>query len=167
MAPPVAGKWRSLAKSHLDQLRIKEGITFESQVNEFRSGISTLLSIAGYNKDLPEHINEELMANLDSVAASALELRSAIAQRISSCDMELIFLPSGTVFDGESMEDSFGDANGAAGPSNLSLCTTELGLKVSRGVGGEDGNMQVVVETLVKPKVALQSIGEDALGVIA
>jgi hypothetical protein len=151
----------------LDQLRIKEGITFESQVNEFRSGISTLLSIAGYGQDLPEFLNEELMANLDSVTASALELRSAIAQKISSCDMELIYFPYGTAFDGESMEDSFGDVTGN-GQSNLSLCTTHLGMKVSRGVGGgEDGNTQVVVETLLKPKVALQSIAEDALGMIA
>jgi hypothetical protein len=48
------------------------------------------------------------MDNLDSVRASALELRSAIAQKISSRDMELVYLPSGTPFNIVSMEDGFG-----------------------------------------------------------
>ena len=137
-------------------------------MNEFRSGISTLLTIAGYRHDLPTPLIDELVANLQSITSSAVELRSAIAERISSCDMEVVYLPSGALFDPKSMDDSFGDGFRSFegdDKGDTVLCTTHLGMKVSRGVAGGDGT-EVVVEVLLKPKVALQSVAEDALGLI-
>ena len=166
VAPSIAGRWRAMTKSSLDRLH---GTDQKALRDSMTAGISTVLEVAGYSAEVLRETTNEWMHNLGSIISSTLQLRTAIGVGISSRELEVIIHPFGTQFDAKTMINNFDNGRHKftrriAG-DKVVFCTTDLGLRSWRGIKKEFGT-EYVAEVLLKPKVALQSITQDALGFV-
>jgi hypothetical protein len=155
--PAVSGKWRALTRSNLD------GNLLPSLAAYVGPQLSAVITIAGFEN--AEQVAMSLMAEpgnaLGLIANSVAELKEGIAEKVTSCDMDVLFCPCGTSFDARWMTDAF---NGSQVSSDeLVLCTTNLGLKLTRSVT-KDRNTEYEDIVLLRAKVALQSVMDDLIG---
>jgi hypothetical protein len=157
VSPSVAGQWRILTSTNLDRLQERNETSFPQEVVDLLFSItSAIASITGFH----DILTKELMNSLQWIAKSTLELRSAVAQRVSSSDMEVFLIPHGHDFNPRFMTDDSSDGRKGTIKSSAShgvvFCTTDLGLKCIRGVTKDQGT-QYVEDILLMPKVLLQS----------
>jgi hypothetical protein len=92
-------------------------------------------------------------AGLQTITRSVVRLKSAIEGKILSSNMQVFFVPCGTVFDAKVM---VGELDDRQEGDVLVLCTTELGLRCS-SLAMVDRETDSVEEILLPPTVILQS----------
>ena len=165
----MSTKWRSLTKSNVDRLSGNE-TSFSLDVTRYiASKLSALMTIAGcHEKYAYNAVTEDFGNKLELMVISLQELRKAIGEKITSCDMGVFGYNCGTTFDPVLMADNFNngpktDEIHSVGPV---LCTIALGLKLSKRVT-KDGKVEDVEEVLLLPKVVLQSAMDDIIGIEA
>ena len=160
VSPSVAGQWRILTSTNLDRLRERD--LSEEVVELLFNKTLAIGSIAGFH-DIP---TQELMNSLHWIAKSTLQLRSAVAQQVSSSDMEVFLIPHGCEFNPRFMTDDTSDGRKGAIKRSAShevvFCTMDLGLKRISGVTKDQGT-QYVEDILLMPKVLLRSNIQEML----
>jgi hypothetical protein len=93
---------------------------------------------------------------LNTVIKSALDLRKAIGEEVTSGDFEIVYVSQGKKFNTSMMEDLFG---GEAKEGDIALGVVDLGLRLVEK--GEDGRQKSVI--VVRPKVFLRSAVETLM----
>jgi hypothetical protein len=120
-----------------------------------------VLLIAGY-QDTHAHLVETFRfkfgENLRRIADMALYLNKAIGEGITSGDLQILYLPCGTPYNPEQMEDGHGGGiEESRATGTRILCTTDLGLRrVEKVSAGGRHDWEEIM--LLKPKVALESL---------
>jgi hypothetical protein len=129
-----------------------------------KSQLSSVMTVAGYQdaEQKARTLTEEFESGLQIIANSVVELRETIA-KMASCDIDVLFSSRGTSFDARWMSDYF-ESNRKASEvprDELVLCTTSLGLKLTRNVTrSRDAGYENV---LLKAKVVFQSVMSDLI----
>jgi hypothetical protein len=159
--PAVSGKWRALTRSNLD------GNILPSLVAYVSPQLSAVITIAGFEnaEQVAMSLMEEPGNALRLIANSVAELKEGIAEKVTSCDMDVLFCPCGTSFDARWMADDFnsGPKGSQVSSNELVLCTTNLGLRLTRSVT-KDRNTGYENVVLLGARVALQSVMDDLIG---
>ncbi|GBE79273.1 predicted protein [Sparassis crispa] len=152
----VAGRWRVLTRSHIKSLLPKEPEVARRLQNLLIYNISEVLHTAGL-RQRPQEMEEALERihgeQMGSVIRLCLGLRTATGEHILSRDIETLVVEPGVSFDVEQMQDAFNGVDIEKGRTAV-LCVTELGLRCVE----KDGNGKMHRTTLLKPKVALETM---------
>jgi hypothetical protein len=163
----VSAKWRALMRSNIETR--DGGKTNLSNLAAYVSQLSAIITIAGFQN--AEQVAMSLMEEpvprdgLQLIANSVAELREVVVEKVTSYDMDVLFCPCGTSFDAMWMTDNFnsGREGSKVSSDGLVLCTTNLGLKLTRSVT-KDRNTEYEDIVLLGAKVALQSATNDLIG---
>jgi hypothetical protein len=160
----VSGKWRALTKSSVDKLLDGGKTSFSSYVTKLiAERLSAIMIIAGCYDAIYAYktVTEKFESKLALITKSVLELRRVTGEKITSCDMSVFGYLCETPFDAALMFDDFNNgAKPELSSGGVVLCTTELGLRLAKSVS-KDGRAEYVEETILMPKVVLQSAVED------
>jgi hypothetical protein len=166
----VSGKWRALTRSNIETGERGRTNLLPNLAAYIGSQLFAVITIAGYQNaaQVATSLMEESRDGLQLIANSVAELKEAIAEKVTSCDMDVLFCSCGTSFDPMGMTDDFNSGRKRSKPSSggLVLCTTNLGLSLTRSTK-KDRNTEHedadVVNVLLKPRVALQSVVNDLI----
>lgn len=126
------------------------------------SGLADILLAAGCNAsqaDLVSTLSAKFNDKVSFLVIQAMRVNKIVGEDVTSGNLEILMVPPGTVFDPSSMEDVYNeDALTHSGAKRV-LCTTDLGLrKMVRLTTTGEKDKQWSVTTLLKPKVALESV---------
>ncbi|KAH9940113.1 uncharacterized protein BXZ73DRAFT_43126, partial [Epithele typhae] len=157
----VAGRWRTLCRTHLRALREDEDEQRAEAARILVSALATVLRACGVadERDAPE--NELRLAHSDAlhaVVSIAFEFRRVAGEVIVSREFAVVMVMPEQPFDESAMEDEWEGPKKKrrrgheAETAHPVFCTTGLGL-VREENGSEGGRV-----LLVKPKVILTSI---------
>ena len=157
----VSGRWRALTHNYVRTMS-QNG---PELVAHFRGVVAAhlidILITAGYQENhqtLVEKVFSTFSDKIDVIITASLRLNLAIGEEITSCDIELVGVQAGDVFDPSNMED-IGGNHGFQKTEDRVLCTTEVGLRrEQKQTKGDQSWMEATL--LLKPKVALESIAE-------
>ncbi|KAH9940115.1 uncharacterized protein BXZ73DRAFT_75725 [Epithele typhae] len=156
----VAGRWRSLFRTHVRQLREREGGESGKAVAGFVEALVTVLRVCGVADDTNVLYLELQRAHADAlqtVVSLVFEFRRAAGEAIVSHDFSVVSVGAQETYDEARMEDEWEGPKkrrqkGEVEAARPVCCTTGLGL-LREGNGSEGGRV-----LLVKPKVILSSI---------
>ncbi|KAH9940116.1 uncharacterized protein BXZ73DRAFT_43160 [Epithele typhae] len=156
----VAGRWRSLCRTHLRGLRLPDDVQSGEAEHAVVGALATVLRACGVADDadaLREELRRAHADGLRTIVRSAFEFRRAAGEAVVSRDFAVVVVPAEELFDEAGMEDEWeGPKKKRRGrgveTAHPVFCTTGLGLmrEESRSEGG--------ALLLVKPKVVLKSI---------
>jgi hypothetical protein len=118
--------------------------------------------------DITSALRAKFADKIRDFISLARDINMIIGAGVISEDLEILWVPPETPFDGKVMQDLDDDGkgqgtfkNGMEGPRETVLCTIELGLmKRTRAAaaGKRNETIEAVNSIMVKPKVALVSI---------
>lgn len=163
----VAGRWRALTRTHAHSMLHGDSDVSLIFVPHIADSMVDVLLVAGL-RATPEQIHEVVMTTfgekLITIVRLALGLNWVIGKEITSADLDPIIIESKAIFDPATMEDVNGEgARNVEGKVAVEhvLCTTDMGL--NRAVKSlKDGETSWQTTTLLKPKVALESVMENS-----
>lgn len=150
----VAGKWRALTHTHVQELIHGEPELGDYFVDAF---VNVLLS-AGFKSSsaaLHELVGQRFADRIGALVRLALGLNKAVGTEVTACELKTLSAAPGVRFDAQTMEDV---VDGAPQPGEAVLCTCELGLSRADKV---EGTWTRTI--LLKPKVVLPSGLEELL----
>ncbi|KAJ7036715.1 hypothetical protein C8F04DRAFT_1094179 [Mycena alexandri] len=150
----VAGRWRALTHTHVQEL-----IHGEPELGDyFVDAFVNVLLTAGFKSSsaaLHELVGQRFADRISALVRLALGLNKAIGAEVTACELKTLSAAPGVPFETETMIDI---VDGAAQPGEAVLCTCELGLSRSDKLDG------VWTKTvLLRPKVVLASGLEELL----
>ncbi|KAJ6626637.1 hypothetical protein B0H10DRAFT_1780934 [Mycena sp. CBHHK59/15] len=153
-AQHVAGRWRALTHTHVQEL-----IEGEPELGDyFVDAFVNVLLTAGFRSSsaaLHELVGARFADRIATLVRLALGLNKAVGAEVTAFELKTFSVTPGALFDAETMVDVVGDT---ATPGEAVLCTCELGL--SRA-DKSDGAWTKT--TLLKPRIVLQSGLEELL----
>jgi len=162
----IPGRWRGLTRMYARQLRHSQSDVFSSLRSIIMGHLSHVLVKAGCAADLPtvqEVLRSRLCDRMSAIVGSTLRLHQALGEEITSADLEVIWIPSGLLFDPATMEDDSGQStvgNGKDQKNDYVLCTIALGLQLLVRAGSKGGKRSLQKTDILKPKVILHSVTE-------
>ncbi|KAL0574103.1 hypothetical protein V5O48_007862 [Marasmius crinis-equi] len=159
----VAGRWRAMTKAHTKYSRyaLLENSTTTRLVEDVKSVIRRWARIL--DKAVQAEIARIIEMKVGTVVNQAMQIDKILGSDVVSEDWEVFYTPSGTAFDGTSMEDPLrapaasGSSAGTNDSTGVVICTTDLGLK-RRDEKAEDKSSGWQVMT--KAKVLLDTAFE-------
>ncbi|KAJ7769988.1 hypothetical protein B0H16DRAFT_1516989 [Mycena metata] len=150
----VAGRWRALTHTHVQEL-----IHGEPELSDyFVDAFVNVLLTAGFKSSsaaLHELVGQRFADRISALVRLALGLNKAIGAEVTACELKTLSAAPGVPFEAEAMIDI---VDGAAQPGEAVLCTCELGLSRSDKI---DGAWTKTI--LLRPKVVLASGLEELL----
>ncbi|KAL4079004.1 hypothetical protein J3A83DRAFT_4086569 [Scleroderma citrinum] len=161
-AQAISGRWRALTRANIPQGQRDDLQLSSLLTSKILSGLADILLAAGCNASQSELVSALSVKFGDKVSflvAQAIRVNKIIGEDVTSGDLEILTIPPATVFDNLSMEDVYNEGVLTHSGGARVLCTTDLGLlkRVRVGTTGEK-ERQWAVTTLLKPKVALESV---------
>ncbi|EAU92050.1 hypothetical protein CC1G_06037 [Coprinopsis cinerea okayama7 len=182
----VSGRWRALTRYHVQ--RMMRGNTpshspspgVDDLVIYMADALVNVLLISGLNRRSPvtghplythsqlhSQVTSTFSNQLNHILSYAKKLNKAVGERVTSCDLEALYIAPDVIFNGTTMEDA--SADGGKSPNTTPtknpekvLCTTDLGLVRAEKVPATRGEWHESV--LLKPKVILVSGIKELLG---
>ncbi|TEB37971.1 hypothetical protein FA13DRAFT_1725598 [Coprinellus micaceus] len=155
----VAGRWRSLARTHLP-------FSAHGWDNTLMVGIISVMSVAGWAPRAPEELGQ-IEKRLASIFKPLLELRKATGEDVTSADLDIAIIEPRAQFDPRFMEDEYADGRASSRSSNAApesvVSTSGLGLKKLSVKKLKEGGVQRHIEMLALPKVVLERTVKEAL----
>lgn len=161
-AQAISGRWRALTRGNIPRRQRDELQLTSLLTTKILSGLVDILLAAGCNANQPELIttlSSKFSDKISFLVTLAVRVNKIVGEDVTSGDLEVLTVPPASLFDPSSMEDVYNEASSRAGARVL--CTTDLGLRkrVRVSTTGEK-EKQWAVTTLLKPKVALESVVE-------
>lgn len=158
----VGGRWRALTRAHAQKVALQEGDLHATMVAHISDTLVIIVVAAGCTKSYEEAyrtFTQKFGERISNIVKMASRLNKAMGEEVTSADLWPINATSGEKFDSATMEDF--ESHGEDLDEKAILCTTALGLQRSEKVVRGDA-VEFKVTTLLKPKVALESLA-DAL----
>ena len=158
----MGGRWRALTRAHAQKVAQQEGDLHATMVAHISDTLVIILVAAGCTKSYEEAyrtFTQKFGERISNIVKMASRLNKAIGEEVTSADLWPTNAISGDKFDGAAL-DNF-ETHGEDPEGKTILCTTALGLQRSEKVVQGDV-VEFKTTTLLKPKVALESIA-DAL----
>ncbi|EDR07696.1 smc-domain containing protein [Laccaria bicolor S238N-H82] len=147
--PKAAERWRAITRA-----RLGPSDNRKTQMIEFMcSSLLNILVLSGWSKDCPltRSIMESFEDKLSIVATLAIRLHVMLGEDRSPERLETLFIPPGTDFDDEFMDNDYAEGNESDDGDEV-VCTSDIGLRrVTR-----DG-----INVIVKPKVIVPAVLEQ------
>jgi hypothetical protein len=137
----VAGRWRSMTRAHSQEVRDPN-----HWVKYTMNQLSKTFLVAGFEDLEAEGQLGKLKERVIVIIKLALQVQNAVAEAITSMDLEPFTVDPGTLFDPDYMEDSYAGNDNSDATDEPIIATTELGL------GRRCPRM-----VFLKPKVILRS----------
>ncbi|KIJ66153.1 hypothetical protein HYDPIDRAFT_110334 [Hydnomerulius pinastri MD-312] len=156
----VGGRWRALTRAHGQKVALKESDLHATMVSHISDTLVIIMVAAGCTKSYEEAYREftqKFGERISNIVKMATRLNKAMGEEVTSADLWPTHAPTGEKFDETIMEDFEGQEGDQAG--NAVLCSTALGLQRSEKVTQGD-TVEFKTATLLKPKVALESVAE-------
>jgi len=123
---------------------------------DLAEALANILVAAGY-KEGPANSHQQIMSRfsnrIGTVMKFARDLNKTVGEGVTSCDLEVLYIPPDIPYHPGNMSDALG-----ASPNNCSenvICTTDLGLVRAERLSGTVAHWNESV--LLKPKVILPS----------
>lgn len=160
-ASEVSGKWRALTRTLIRSILHGEADVSKRLLPAICEALSDVLVLSGVMstaEEIQEELDGKFKERLWIILALALRLNEATGEEIVSCDIKAASYTGGASFDPDLMGDSCGrSVPGQLLEGDIVFCTTDLGLQkeICEGVEGNTFRQKV---TLLKPKVALESL---------
>ncbi|KAH9940121.1 uncharacterized protein BXZ73DRAFT_43252 [Epithele typhae] len=158
---PVAGRWRTLYRSHLRSFCKTEDEFCRWTRRWLADLIAPVLCVCGVPDtvdDLRRELRRAHAGGFDDIARNALEFRRVVGETVVSRDFSVITASIGEAFDDGRMEDEWPEPRQSQKRKveiPTVLCTTALGLLREETGGGKSSGR---VALLVRPKVVLSSL---------
>ncbi|KAF9047635.1 hypothetical protein BJ165DRAFT_1467385 [Panaeolus papilionaceus] len=157
--PAVSGRWRALTQTHTRPLVAgwKENLI---------ENLMKIFKVAGWRTPDKEY-HLQFKRKLESIFKAVQDLRIAMGEKITSTDIRLSLVPPNSQFIDSWMEDALAGAYvevipQVGGPIQCVFGTTEMGLRKVI-VGQQDSSGEVMFESMLSPKVVVESTLRDAL----
>lgn len=155
----MAGRWRSLARTHLP-------FSANGWDHTLMLGIISIMSVAGWAPRAHEEL-DQIEKRLASIFKPLLELRKATGEDVTSADLDIAIVEPRAQFDPRFMEDEYADGRASSRSSNAApesvISTSGLGLKKLSVKKLKEGGVQRQIEMLALPKVVLERTVKEAL----
>ncbi|KAF9222353.1 hypothetical protein BS17DRAFT_783588 [Gyrodon lividus] len=156
----VGGRWRALTRAHAQKMAMQEADLHATMVSHISDTLVVILVAAGCTKNYEEayrHFTQKFGERISNIVKMASRLNKAMGEEVTSADLWPTHATTGEKFDGVTLEDFEGQDGNQDGKTVL--CTTALGLQRSEKVAQGD-TVEFKTATLLKPKVALDSVAE-------
>ncbi|KAF8840355.1 hypothetical protein BDN67DRAFT_903694 [Paxillus ammoniavirescens] len=156
----VSGRWRALTRAHAQKVAMQESDLHSTMVAHISDTLVVILVAAGCTKNYEEayrHFTQKFGERISNIVKMASRLNKAMGEEVTSADLWPSHATTGERFAGATMEDFEGQDENEDGKTVL--CTTALGLQRSEKVTQGD-TVEFKTATLLKPKVALDSVAE-------
>lgn len=158
----MGGRWRALTRAHAQKVALQEADLHATMVAHISDTLVIILVASGCTKSYEEAyrmFTQKFGERISNIVKMASRMNKAMGEEVTSADLWPVNVTSGDKFDRVTME------NFETGEEDLEgkavLCTTALGLQRSEKVVKGDV-VDFKTTMLLKPKVALESVG-DAL----
>ncbi|KAI5995306.1 hypothetical protein F5J12DRAFT_726162 [Pisolithus orientalis] len=161
-AQAISGRWRALTRANIPRRQCDELQLTSLLTTKILSGLADILLAAGCNAsqaELVTALSSKFREKVLFLVTLAVRVNKIVGEDVTSGDLEVLTVPPASLFDPANMEDVYNEA--ASGTGARVLCTTDLGLRkrVRISMTGEK-EKQWAVTTLLKPKVALETVVE-------
>lgn len=161
-AQAISGRWRALTRANIPRRQCDELQLTSLLTTKLLSGLADILLAAGCNAsqaELVTALSSKFREKVLFLVTLAVRVNKIVGEDVTSGDLEVLTVPPASLFDPANMEDVYNEA--ASGTGARVLCTTDLGLRkrVRISMTGEK-EKQWAVTTLLKPKVALETVVE-------
>lgn len=161
-AQAISGRWRALTRGNMPRKQRDEPQLTSLLTTKILSGLVDILLAAGCNAsqaELVTALSSKFGDKISFLVTLAVRVNKIVGEDVTSGDLEVLAVPPASLFDPASMEDVYNEASSGTGARVL--CTTDLGLRkrVRVFMTGEK-EKQWALTTLLKPKVALESVVE-------
>jgi len=156
----VGGRWRALTRAHAQKVAMQESDLHSTMVAHISDTLVVILVAAGCTKNYEEayrHFTQKFGERISNIVKMASRLNKAMGEEVTSADLWPTHATTSEKFAGATMEDFEGQDENEDGKTVL--CTTALGLQRSEKVTQGD-TFEYKTATLLKPKVALDSVAE-------
>ncbi|KAK0212138.1 hypothetical protein DFS33DRAFT_5605 [Desarmillaria ectypa] len=145
----IAGRWHALTQKAIAPPSKHDEAEIETILEET---LVSILIVAGFDPG-DRKVAKKLASSC--LARKVVELRLGTRQGVTSCEMELIYVAPGLLFNSEVMEDALSRGDFERQDSKMRICsTTELGLAATES-WGEDNKTSLKI--LKKARVVLLS----------
>ena len=155
----MSGRWRALTHNHTQSLFHSKMDLVSFLLPLISKNIAEVLIVAGYRRvaeEVTDEVADKFGHRIRVIVGTALRFNKIFGENITSCDLNLMLVSQGSLFDPATAED-IGEGASPQRAADPVLCTTEVGL--NRTVRDSKGG-KMEESVLLKPKVALQSVTE-------
>ncbi|KIK93918.1 hypothetical protein PAXRUDRAFT_33808 [Paxillus rubicundulus Ve08.2h10] len=156
----VGGRWRALTRAHAQKVAMQETDLHSTMVAHISDTLVVILVAAGCTKNYEEtyrHFTQKFGERISNIVKMSSRLNKAMGEDVTSADLWPTHATAGEKFAGATMQNFEGQDENEDGKTVL--CTTALGLQRSeKSTQGDTAEFKTA--TLLKPKVALDSVAE-------
>lgn len=153
----ISSQWRAIAFRTTKHLR-------RSSVGNAVEKIMSVLIVCGLSTTTADYSQsaEKIVKRIQAIEEMLLALQEVVRGGITSCDMELINVDAGIIYDSRTMVDPYSTAPRPSDTVQQKvLCTVGLGLQRTTMKRMPDKTLQPQNELLKRPEVVLDALLDD------